>query len=112
METAFHLSAGDVGDWRAALANVVNFLDDDEVDAEPVLVTNGHAAYAVVAASPVADGIRDLLSDGAAVCVCRYSLASRDIDPQALIDGVDIVSSGVGEVTRRQAAGAAYVKLP
>ncbi|MFB6096236.1 MAG: DsrE family protein [Haloferacaceae archaeon] len=112
METAFHLSAGDVSDWRAALANVVNFLDDDQVDADPVLVTNGNAAYAVLESSPVADGVRDLLTDGAEVCVCEYSLASRDLDPDDLIAGVEIVSSGVGEVTRRQADGAAYVKLP
>lgn len=112
METVFHLSAGDAADWNRAIASVSNFLDDDRVDAEPVLVVNGNAAYAVVEASPVDDDIRDLLTSGVEVCVCENSLAARDINPKNLIAGVDIVSSGVGEVTRRQAGGAAYVEVP
>lgn len=112
METVFHLSAGDASEWNRAIANVSNFLDDDQVDADPVLVTNGNAAYAVVETSPAADDIRDLLTSGVEVCVCENSLAARDINPKNLIAGVDIVSSGVGEVTRRQADGAAYIKVP
>ena len=124
MRTALHCAAGDVDDQRHALANARNLLADDTVDLDAlVVVFNGDGVDAVRADSPVADDVRGLLTrtpeetDAAdatsiEVCACGNSLASREIPADALVDGVETVSSGVGELTRRQGDGHAYLKVP
>ncbi|MFC7137472.1 DsrE family protein [Halobaculum litoreum] len=124
MRTALHCSAGDVDDRRHALANAANLLGDDTVALDAlVVVFNGDGVGAVRADSPVADDVRGLLArtpeETAApdaptveVCACGNSLAGRDIPADELVYGVDVVSSGMGELTRRQADGYAYIRVP
>jgi intracellular sulfur oxidation DsrE/DsrF family protein len=112
METVFHLAAGDPDEWRHAFDSVENLLADEHTQADAVLVVTGNAAYAVVESSPVADAVRELLTEGVEICACSTALGNRGIDPETLVAGVDIVESGVGELTRRQGSGAAYVNVP
>lgn len=112
METVFHLSSGDPDEQSHALANVANLLADGTVDVDVAMVVNGDGAFALLEHEPTATQVRDLIEDGVDVCVCSNSLEARDLAEPELVDGVDVVSSGVGELTRRQASGAAYVKVP
>lgn len=112
METLFHLSAGDPDEWRHALQSVETLLADEETDAEPTVVVTGNAAYAVLGSAPIAETVRELLTEGAGIVACSNALGKRGINPENLVAGVDIADSGVGELTRRQANGAAYVKVP
>ncbi|QKQ98300.1 hypothetical protein GKQ38_02090 [Candidatus Nanohaloarchaea archaeon] len=54
--------------------------------------------------------IQDLLDQGVEVKACSNSLESRNITEEDLIEGVSPVSSGVGELTRLQDNGYAYVR--
>ena len=76
------------------------------------MVVSATAVYAVVGDAPVADEVRELLADGVDFLACSNALGARGINPENLVAGVDLVESGVGALTPRQADGAAYVKVP
>lgn len=111
METLFHLTDGDPDAWRVAFRSVETLHQDPEIDPQPVVVS-ATAVYAVVAHAPVADEVRELLTDGVEFLACSNALGKRGIDPEDLVAGVDLVESGVGALTRHQVDGAAYVKVP
>lgn len=113
MNVAFHLSSGDVADWEHALANVQNLIDDSTADADRLeLVADGDAVRLFVLGSPLADRVRTLLDADVVVSVCRNSLSNRVIPDEELLDGVDPVPSGMGQLATRQAEGDGYLKIP
>ncbi|ELZ82972.1 hypothetical protein C453_13221 [Haloferax elongans ATCC BAA-1513] len=113
MNVIFHVSSGDVHDWKHALSNAQNLLADETVETETVtFVANGDAVHLLVEGTPVRDRVEGLLEDGVRCCVCRNSLQNRDIDSASVVDDVVVVPSGVGELATRQAAGDAYLKVP
>lgn len=112
MKTVFHLTSGDVGDWKHALGNVNNLLDDETVETEEVaLLVNGDAIHLFAEGSPLAEDVR-ALGDDVRCLGCRNSLTGRDIPESKLLANVDSVPSGVGELTRLQSDGYAYLKVP
>ncbi|RDZ47525.1 hypothetical protein C5B86_00230 [Haloferax sp. Atlit-19N] len=113
MNVVFHVSSADLGDWRHAIRNVRNLLDDETVETDEVtLLANGDAALLFLADSPVRDRLDPLFEAGVRCCACRNSLDGRGFDADRLADGVEVVPSGVGELVARQAAGDAYLKVP
>jgi hypothetical protein len=113
MRVVFHLSSGDVGDWRHALANVRNLLEDETVETSAVsLLTNGDAIYLFTEDSPLAADVRALAGDGVRCLGCSNSLSGRDLPESALLANVESVPSGVGELARLQDDGYAYLKVP
>ncbi|WP_277555251.1 DsrE family protein [Halobaculum limi] len=119
-----HCSAESSADQRRAFANAANLLGDSTADVDAlVVVLNGDGVSAARADSPVADEVRGLLArtpaeatdaDASAVevCVCGNSLAARDIPEDSLVYGVEVVSSGMGEISRREADGYGYIRVP
>ena len=109
MRTVFHVS--DAEAYRTAERKVSNLLDDGsvEIDAVAVVVDSG----AVIAAldSNLADATDGLTGMGATVKLC--SNAARGVDAEAAAEpaGVELVPSGVGELTRLQTEGWAYIRL-
>lgn len=113
MNVVFHVSSGTVGEVRHATNNVRNLLRDETADAEEVtLLANGDAAYFFTRDSPISERVESLVEAGVRCRVCRNSITARDIDAESLVDGVELVPSGVGELVTRQAAGDAYLKVP
>ena len=113
MNVVFHVSSGTLSAVRHATNNVRNLLRDETADAEVVtLLANGDAAYFFTADSPLADAVESLVESGVRCRVCRNSITARDIDADELVDGIELVPSGVGELVKRQAAGDAYLKVP
>lgn len=108
--TVFHLpeSGGDYG--RGALGNVANLLADDTVEVEVAVVANGGGVEHVLSDAPTAGRVHELLENGVEMFACGNTIERSNRDPDDLIDGVAIVSSGMGELTRQQAAGAAYIR--
>lgn len=124
MRIVMHCSAGASADQRRALANAANLLGDGTADVDALAVVfNGDGVSATRADSPVADDVRGLLARTPAettdpdapeveVCVCGNSLSARDIPEDALVYGVQVVSSGMGEIGRREADGYGYIRVP
>jgi intracellular sulfur oxidation DsrE/DsrF family protein len=113
MNVVFHVSSGSVFDVRHATNNVRNLIDDESVETDSITVlANGDAVYSFLETSPIEDRVGSLVDDGVRCRVCRNALRARGVDEDALVDGVEVVPSGVGELVRRQAAGDAYLKVP
>jgi intracellular sulfur oxidation DsrE/DsrF family protein len=108
--TVFHLPESGEAYGRGALRNVANLLADDTVDPEVAVVVNAGGLGHVLADAPTADRVRELLEAGVEVCVCRNTLGGSDHAAGDLVDGAVLVSSGMGELTRKQAAGYAYIR--
>lgn len=108
MRTVFHLP--DLDRAGRAFANAENLLADDTIDIDAVaLVVNGDAVTALLADGEHADRVTSLV-DSVDVKACRNSIEGRDIEPDALVTGVSVVPSGVGELTRLQDLDYAYVR--
>ncbi|AZH26182.1 DsrE family protein [Haloplanus aerogenes] len=114
MSTVFHFARGP--DYQQhALANVANLLDDSSTAVENVVVVaNGQGVELLVASeSNHPDRVTELLNRGVSFRACENSLAARDIEESALIDGVETVPAGVGELTKLQARDDfAYIETP
>jgi len=114
MSTVFHFSKGPSAQ-KHAVANVKNLLSDDTVDlGEVVLVANGLGIELLVAAeSKFPDEVATLQERGARFRACHNSMEAFSVDASELLPGVEVVPSGVGELTRLQASeGFAYIETP
>ncbi|GGL61958.1 DsrE family protein [Halocalculus aciditolerans] len=108
MQTVFHLGSADRA--ARALSNARNLLGDETVRVDAVaVVANGDGVRALLRRGEYREDVADL---GGRVdfLACANSLDRYDLTPDDLADGVDVVSSGVGELTRLQSGGYAYVK--
>ncbi|WP_458187770.1 DsrE family protein [Haladaptatus sp. NG-WS-4] len=113
MSTVFHYSSGK-GHQEHAVANVANLLNDDTTDVEPVaLVANGQGIRLVVKGeSIVADRVTSLAEQGIEFKACQNSMEAFNFSTEDLLAGVETVPAGVGELTKLQADGYAYIKTP
>lgn len=110
MRTVFHVSTDDRDDQAAALSSVSNLLADDSVELDDVaVVVNGDAVRMLAQGSPHDSRVVGLVDD-VSFGACSNSLRSRELSADDLFDGVETVSSGVGELTRLQNEGYAYVR--
>jgi intracellular sulfur oxidation DsrE/DsrF family protein len=111
MNTVFHVSSSE--DVQVAVAKVENLLDDAtvELDAVAVVLDDGEAIARLHADSEEADDLRNLLAEDVALKACGNAARHPAVSKSDLLDGVEVVSSGVGELTRLQDAGYAYVRL-
>jgi len=108
----FHLSGCRRRTVDEALSNIRNLLSDlgsDQVDVE--LVANGDAVVIYLPALSIyAERIQSLAQQGVRFVACNNSLRYMNLEGEGLLDGVEIVPSAVGELTRRQAEGWAYIR--
>lgn len=112
MDAVCHLSSGDVDDWEHALANVENLLDDDTIETGDVaLLVNGDAIRLFTERSPFTRAVRALGTEVRRLG-CRNAVEARGIPTAELLASVELVPSGVGELTRLQHEGYAYMKVP
>jgi intracellular sulfur oxidation DsrE/DsrF family protein len=112
MRTVFHITSGDPDDQARALSSAGNLLADDTVDLDAVaFVANSSAVRMFVHGAANAPQIRSLAENGVEFKACSNSLGREDLAPERLLDDVEVVSSGMGELTRLQSAGYAYIRL-
>ncbi|SEO08246.1 hypothetical protein SAMN05216388_10085 [Halorientalis persicus] len=114
-EIVIHVTSGESSDWRMALRNLVNLVQDETVSTPPGLikvVVNGPAVRFLLATAAEADKIDRMAAAGVEIAACTNSLERFDHTVDELADGVTTVPSGVAEVTRAQKRGATYLKLP
>jgi intracellular sulfur oxidation DsrE/DsrF family protein len=111
MQTVFHVSSPRAAE--ISVPKVENLLADDTLDVHAVAVVldAGEAIATLERDADVAADVAPLLDRGVRYAACSNALRSPAVDGSELLDGVDVVSSGVGELTRLQADGYAYVRL-
>ena len=112
MNAVLHFS-GDESQQNHAVANARNLLEDDSTPVEEVVVVaTGDGVSLLTDDSTEPEAVASLAEDGVSFRACGNSLESRDLSDDDLLDGVETVPAGVGEVVERQADGYSYVKVP
>lgn len=108
MKTVFHVSDTDA--YRTAEAKVRNLLCDETVDIESVAVVD-RPTVIDAAALDLGETTATLAEMGATVKLCSNAARGADAGEEAFGEGVEFVSSGVGELTRLQSREWAYIRL-
>ena len=108
----FHLDES--SRWRAEqvfrnIANLLGDLGDDNVEVE--LVANGGGVKALIKGPySHAEQVNQLVTRGVLLAACAHSLSQLEIASDALLESVKVVSSGVGELVKKQTDGWAYIR--
>lgn len=111
MRVVFHHSSDDAEMHARVVNNVANLLADETVDVEAVaVVVNGGGLGLLVGGTDHRELIESLQERNVLFKQCENTLARSDWEETDLLDGVEIVSSGVGELARLQSEGYAYIK--
>ena len=100
----FHLDEPSKGRAEQVLRNIENLLADlGEKNVQVELVANGGGVKALVR-NPDSDEalIKSLAQKGVRFVACAHSLEALDIDQASLLDPVEAVPAGVGELVRKQ----------
>ena len=95
---------------EAALRNVRNTAADLGPDAEVALVAHGPGIGLVTGETGLQDQVEELVKEGVQVLACRNTMTRLQIPEDRLLPRVEIVTSGIGELVRRQHEGWAYVR--
>lgn len=66
--------------------------------------------FCVAAGNALAEEIRSLIDQRATIAACRNMLVSNNVDTTALIDGIEVIPSGIAELVILQQEGWSYVK--
>ena len=109
MHTVYHVS--DVEAYRTAEAKVRNLLDDDTLDIDAVAVVADRPTVIDAAAMDCRATTDALVEMSATVKLCSNAARGADAGEGDFGAGVEFVSSGVGELTRLQDSGWAYIRL-
>jgi intracellular sulfur oxidation DsrE/DsrF family protein len=110
-QAIFHLNEDDDEKVKTTLSNIENLIDDlGRINVEVILVVNRKGVKVFEKGSSISQRVEKLRKLGVTFKICANSLASRGMVKEDLIDQVDIVGSGIGEIVRKQVDGWAYVK--
>ena len=108
----FHLDEPSKGRADQVFRNIENLLADlGENNVEVELVANGGGVKALVKGPDShAEQVEPLAAKGVRFTACAHSLSQLEISRDALLESVAVVSSGVGELVKKQAEGWAYIR--
>ncbi|WP_158058526.1 DsrE family protein [Halorussus halophilus] len=110
MKAVFHQSTDDPGLHDRVLGNVANLLDDETMELDSVaLVANSGGLELLLEDSPYRERVERLRERGVQFKQCENTIEGTDISESDLVSGVELVSSGVGELTRLQSSRYAYI---
>lgn len=111
-KTIFHLD--DEENITKVIGNINNLFKDmeeagDEVEIEILANSNGVKAFKRDKEENKED-LAHLLEKGTEIMICNNTLNKLELSKEDLIDGIHVVTSGVGELTRKQNEGWAFIK--
>jgi intracellular sulfur oxidation DsrE/DsrF family protein len=108
--TVFHVSSP--RSLEAVVRKARNLLADDtvELDRIRIVVDDGEAIAEFERNASLTSELASL-PELVEIAVCRNSLSGSTVDAVTEPERAEVVSSGVGELTRLQRAGAAYIRL-
>jgi intracellular sulfur oxidation DsrE/DsrF family protein len=105
----FHLN--EEGRAEDTLRNIDNLLKDVEGDVEVLLLVHSKGVYPFGKNKNANKSkVEKLMAKGVKIRVCHNTLESLNLEVDDFIDGIEVVSSVVGELVRRQKDGWLYIK--
>ncbi len=111
MKTLFHLNSSEVSKQSELLGNIQNLMDDKTVEVDEIVVLlNADAVDMVKQGSQAEEFLEEFIEEGVEIKACSNSLENREIGEDDIVESVETVPSGVGELTRLQDEGFHYIK--
>jgi len=111
MRTVFHLIAGDGDQQQTALTIAENLSNDESVEMDDIaVVAQADGIEPLTAGGEGSETVADLVNAGISFKACSNTLDLKDLSESDLVEGVETVSSGAGELTRLQDDGYAYIR--
>lgn len=113
MKTVFHINSADASKKSELLGNVKNIQEDSRIEVEDIqVVINSDAVEMAAKGSAAEQYIEECLDEGVKFNVCSNSIDNReDIGRKELIEGLEVVESGVGTINLLQEEGYNYTKI-
>ena len=111
MQTVFHLITGDPDQQKTALTIAENLTEDDSVEMDDIaVVAQADGIEPLTAGGTHSETVESLLETGISFKACGNTLDMEGLDESDLVDGVETVPSGAGELTRLQDDGYSYIR--
>ena len=108
----FHLGEGGKPRADMALRNIQNIMADlGETNVEVELGANGEGVIALLKVPDLhREQVAKLLAKGVRFAGCDNTVRQMGLTKADLLDGVEVVPAGVGELVRKHAQGWAYIR--
>lgn len=112
MDTLLHLFEKDTAKISALIRTAKNLMADETVDVDNIAaVINSGAVNYALEENKASEYLSEIANQGVDIKICGNSVESQDIEKEDLIDGSEVVSSGIAELTRLQDEGYGYVRI-
>lgn len=113
MKTVFHLNSAEASKKSELLGNIKNLHQDSRVEVEDIqVVINSNAVEMAAEGSAAEEYIIECMEKGVNFNICSNSIENRkEIEKEELIEGLEIVESGVGTINLLQEKGYNYTKI-
>lgn len=107
----FHLDEEDSFRVNLVLKNIQNLLMDiHKENIEIELLANAAGVKIFLINSNYLKSINELFQQGVKFAACSNAIKGLNIDREKMTDNVKIVSSGMGELVKKQSEGWLYIK--
>ena len=111
MRAVFHLISGDGAEQERSLTIAGNLLDDDSVELDDLaVVAQADGIEPLLEDGDRSDTTADLIDRGVSFKACGNTLEMEDLTESDLLEGIETVPSGAGELVRLQADDYAYIR--
>lgn len=108
-KVVIQLSSSDYGIHKAMLDQIANLLNDiDDIQVEVVI--HSQAYPFLLENSLFKLHVIDLYEKNVHFLICKHTMNNHNLILEDLIAGVELISSGVAHLVKRQAEGWAYLK--
>lgn len=105
----FHLDEEDkTGLVLQNIGNLIIDLGQDNLEIE--MVANSEAVKSLVKGNKFESMYKELVNKQLSICACANTMRNLGIQKEELPDFVTVISSGVGEIVKKQAAGWSYIR--
>lgn len=110
--TIFHID--EINKFKLLLANINNLIQSMDKEQITIEVLANSEAVKLFVLNDIKEDeytcVQNLINKGVTFSLCNNSIRSNKIDSSLLIQNVNIVPSGVKELTIKQHEGYAYIK--
>lgn len=113
MKTVFHLNSAEASKKSELLGNMKNLHKDSRVEVEDIqVVVNSDAVELAKEGSAAEEYVKECIDRGVTFNICSNSIENREsIKREEIMEGLEIVESGVGTLNLLQEKGYNYTKI-
>lgn len=112
MKAVFHLNSAEASKKGELLGNIKNFHQDSRIEVEDIqVVINSNAVEMAGKGSEAEKYIIECIENGVKFNICSNSVENLGLDNEKLIEGLELVESGIGTINLLQHKGYNYTKI-